>query len=76
MDDADRADLQIEREMEHLMALRAARDAMAPLEPADFCADCGDQIAALRRAALPRTTLCVYCAQAAEQRAAVYGGGS
>ncbi len=76
MDDADRADLLAEREMAHLMALRAARDAMAPLESADLCAVCGDQISSARQIAVPGCQMCTYCAEDQERRAAMYRTGA
>jgi RNA polymerase-binding transcription factor DksA len=76
VDDADRADLLAEREMAHLMALRAARDAMAPLESADLCAVCGDQISSARQIAVPGCQMCTYCAEDQERRAAMYRTGA
>lgn len=72
MDDVDRAGDLMEREMEALMALRAARDAMAPIESADLCVLCGDQISSARQIAMPGCQLCVHCAQDQERRAALY----
>ncbi len=72
MDDADRAADLIEQELERARALRAARDAMAPLESADLCAVCGDQISSARQLAVPGCQLCTYCAEDAERRAALY----
>jgi RNA polymerase-binding transcription factor DksA len=76
VDNADYADLAVEREMEALMALRAARDAMAPLESADLCAQCGDQISSARQIAVPGCQLCTYCAEDQERRAAMYRTGA
>ena len=74
MDDVDRAGDLMEREMETLLALRAARDAMAPLESADLCVVCGDQISSARQLAVRGCQLCTYCAEDAERRAALYRG--
>jgi RNA polymerase-binding transcription factor DksA len=76
VDDADRAGDTAERELAALMALRAARDALAPIESADLCAQCGDQISSARQIAVPGCQLCTHCAEDHERRAAMYRSGA
>ena len=75
MDIVDYANDQTERELAALIAQRAARMAMAPLESADLCLDCGEQISSERQLAVPGCCLCVNCAEALERQHALYRAG-
>ena len=74
MDDADRAADLIEAEIEHARRLHAARVAFAPIESADLCAECGEQISSARQIAVPGCQLCADCATDLERRAALHRG--
>jgi phage/conjugal plasmid C-4 type zinc finger TraR family protein len=65
MDDADRAELEIERELARALAARQARAATpepAPQTGPRPCIDCGEPIPAARLRALPHALRCIDCA--------------
>ena len=74
MDDADRALDLIEAELEHARRLHAARVAMAPIESADLCVECGEQISSARQLAVPGCQCCADCATDIERRQAMRRG--
>ena len=75
MDIVDYANDQAERELAALIAQRAARMAMAPLESSDLCLECGEQISSERQLAVPGCCLCVECAEELERQHALYRAG-
>jgi phage/conjugal plasmid C-4 type zinc finger TraR family protein len=65
MDDIDKAQQHIERELEN--AIRAARGVMpADTRSAETCAECGLEIDSRRQIAVPGCTLCTDCASEVE----------
>lgn len=65
MDEIDRAQQQNERATEAAIA----RAALLPQgQGRDDCEECGNEIPAMRRAAAPAATRCVYCQTAHEKR--------
>ena len=67
MDDIDKAQMHIERELED--AIRAARGVMPPdTRSADCCVECGREIPSVRQQALPGVQTCVDCAVQIESR--------
>ena len=65
MDDADRADDHITKELE--LAIRAARGVMPPdTRSADCCQSCGEEISSARQLAVPGCTMCTDCADEVE----------
>jgi len=67
MDDADRADDHITKELE--LAIRAARGICPPdTEIADCCIECGCEIPSMRQQAIPGVQTCFDCAVELESR--------
>jgi phage/conjugal plasmid C-4 type zinc finger TraR family protein len=67
MDDIDKAQQHIEKELEN--AIRAARGVMpADTRSAETCAECGCEIPAQRRQAIPGVQTCFDCAVELESR--------
>jgi phage/conjugal plasmid C-4 type zinc finger TraR family protein len=67
MDDIDKAQQHIEKELE--AAIRAARGVMpADTRSAETCAECGLEIPAQRRQAIPGVQTCFDCAVELESR--------
>ena len=67
MDEADRAQNIIERDLEN--AIKAARGVMpADVESADCCVECGCEIPSMRQAALPGVQTCFDCAVELESK--------
>lgn len=65
MDDIDKAQQHIERELED--AIRAARGVMPPdTRSAETCAICSMQISSARQLAVPGCTMCTDCADEVE----------
>jgi phage/conjugal plasmid C-4 type zinc finger TraR family protein len=68
MDDADRAQAHIERELE--ARISAARGILPPAtESADECVECGELIPSARQVAVPGCQLCTHCADTHERMA-------
>lgn len=65
-DKADIADEYIERSL--ALALANQRNQSAPVNDAPYCLECGDEIPAPRRQALPGCATCVDCQQALEHQ--------
>ncbi len=63
MDDADRAQLDLERQI----AAAAAAVRPAPSRLSIHCLGCGEPIPQARRAALPGCCLCIHCQTDAER---------
>lgn len=64
---ADKADIAgdyIEMSLEH--ALKKQRNQVAPANDEPYCLECGEEIPAKRREALPGCATCVDCQQALE----------
>ncbi len=71
MDDADRAQAHMERELE--ARISAARGIAPPAaESADCCVECGLHIPSARQVAVPGCQTCTECAATLEQRARLY----
>ena len=67
MDDIDKAQQHIERELED--AIRAARGVMpADTRSAECCIECGCEIPSMRQQAIPGVQTCVDCAVQIESR--------
>lgn len=66
MDDADRAQVQMEREEARREAQRFRQQALAPTGT-EACCDCGEIIPRARRLAVPNTTRCTDCAREHER---------
>jgi phage/conjugal plasmid C-4 type zinc finger TraR family protein len=67
MDDADRADDHITKELE--LAIRAARGIVPPdARSAECCIECGCEIPSVRQAALPGVQTCFDCAAVLESK--------
>lgn len=68
MDDADRAQIEIERELEsRLAAYRRERPRTLGDGPR-YCEECGEPIPEIRRLTLPGVALCVDCQARHERR--------
>lgn len=68
MDDADRADWLQTAEVESVLA---ARVHARPTEHNRYCANCGEEIPAARRAAVPGAARCVMCQLDEDRRQAI-----
>ncbi|MCU0889077.1 MAG: TraR/DksA C4-type zinc finger protein [Rubritepida sp.] len=68
MDDADRAEIEIERELERRLAARRLERPRTLGEGPRWCAECGEAIPEVRRLTLPGVTLCVDCQARHERR--------
>ena len=67
MDDIDKAQQHIERELED--AIRAARGIQPPdTKSADCCVECGREIPSVRQQAIPGVQTCVDCAVLLESK--------
>lgn len=80
MDDADRAQIVTDHQVELQLAAVRRANAAAGVEadrPAlRVCRDCDDPIEPARLAARPAAVLCVHCQGAAERRAQTYRRGA
>ena len=65
MDEADRAQLDIDREQERLLAAALIRASRVHDDPITHCIDCGDQIPEVRQK--HGLELCVDCAEQRER---------